>query len=253
MPNWCANKLELIGPKELVFQFAKRWNEEIDNGSGVGFYVWDPVPEVLRDIQHGSIFLDGKEYKAWREKEDEDGETVRVPLSEEEIEEIEDEHGCTTSYEWEVANWGVKWGDRDHYEIYVTDSGNLMEEDGYVRVEKYGDDDEYRAVMWFNTPWGPPGDAIETLTDTVEYQNFTHYNLYSGIYHTEEGYACYELLYDNSEGDCICSDREIFAETWDGEDEDALPDWVDVEYAGEDTLVGEVAEFIHKHGLNDAC
>ena len=36
MPNWCANKLELIGPKELVFQFAKRWNDEIENGSGVG-------------------------------------------------------------------------------------------------------------------------------------------------------------------------------------------------------------------------
>lgn len=253
MPNWCANKLELIGPKELVFQFAKRWNEEINNGSGLGFYVWDPIPEELREIQHGALFRDGKEYTAWRETKNEDGETVSVPLSEEEIEELEDEHGCATSYEWQVSNWGVKWGDQDHTEIYANDSGNLMEEDGYVHVEKNDDDDDYRAIMWFKTPWGPPGQAIENLTDTVKYANFTYYNLYSGIYHTEEGYACYELLYDNSEGECICSDREIIAETWDGEDEDALPEWVDAEYADEDTLVGEVAEFIEKHGLSDAC
>ena len=101
MPNWCMNRLEIIGTKIVM-------EEIISTGLSLDEIV--PTPEELTAME----------------------KTFPVPNDELKLRKsLEARFGCSTAYDWHVAKWGTKWdigpfkdlmlntidADKDIYEI----------------------------------------------------------------------------------------------------------------------------------------
>ena len=75
MPNWCTNKLTIIGPKADVQAFTTKavgkspWDEPEDNPNALNFHSLIPVPEEILAADYGDA-----------------------------------------RYNWENTHWGCKWG-----------------------------------------------------------------------------------------------------------------------------------------------
>jgi hypothetical protein len=110
MPNWCANKLTVTGSVEEVQAFKAKavghppWSEPEGPPDVLNFHSLVPLPvEVL---------------------------TTGTPSNNE------------AAYQWQLANWGCKWG--------ACDAGIV-------------DECESCLVYAFNTAWSPPIPFIQTV------------------------------------------------------------------------------------------
>lgn len=116
MPNHCQNHLTVNGPAEDVAAFVKATE---GHKSLVNAFV--PMPKEL------------------------EGTTSPFRGTPEEAAELRAKFGGVTDwYEWQNANWGVKWGDYD--------------------TDLLGQGDDY-AVFIYTTPWGPMDRAILSISE----------------------------------------------------------------------------------------
>jgi len=156
MPNWCSNTLEVTGPSEDLERFiqAARTPESEEGKGGQKYHLLAqlvPMPEVLAGTTSpippdpdplpswAESLAEGKIDQAWYDslcQHRRDGYAAGVAA--------EKLTGYTDWYEWQAANWGVKWGDA---ETYLADSGS-----GWA---------EFR----FDTPWGPAIPAFTAISE----------------------------------------------------------------------------------------
>jgi hypothetical protein len=76
MPNWCFNELTITGPAEDLKRFKER---------AAGLSPWASASERVRNVLNFHSL---------------------VPVPDDIIQTGYD----PTGYEWEIQNWGVKWG-----------------------------------------------------------------------------------------------------------------------------------------------
>lgn len=124
MPNWCSNTLYIDHPNE-------RTRREIVDLLRVGddpisFDGFLPTPPELK------------------------GDNAPPSAPPEVIEQRIEKYGAKDWYDWQVQNWGTKWGPVD---------GEL--------------DNDGRLFYTFNTAWGPPMEAIATLSKRYPEALFT--------------------------------------------------------------------------------
>ena len=158
MPNWCKNNLRIIdnGEKVLeVLEFLK------DDKGHMTFSKIAPLPKELKDT------------------------TSPVPddVPKEERERLVKKYGADNWYDWQCANWGVKW---DAHESAFYKNGDYW-------------------IVTFQTPWGPPIEFMKTLSKKFSKMSFE-------LQFADEGEGQYPL------GEAVFEDgAEIFC---DGPEED---------------------------------
>ncbi len=182
MPNWCDNTLQIThnNPDKLkpLKALIKTWNCPVSNNKLMGlFTTLRPMPKVLRDIYCGNIAIDGIRHNIWREEKDNNGDTIPIPVSDEEQKLLLTRHGATNWYAWANKYWGSKW-DADI-------CGFNVEDDTY----------------WFSflSAWSPPIELYEYL----HAQGFLFEATYCeggigfiGQFDSKQGDTCYDMYDD---------------------------------------------------------
>jgi len=97
MPNWCSNNMEVKGePKEL-----KKFQKATTKGDGSwNWDAWFPTPEALLGTTAPTTVKDNIT----------PAELEKGYLTTAQSEALIKEHGFNNWYDWNHANWGVKWG-----------------------------------------------------------------------------------------------------------------------------------------------
>ena len=152
MPNWCENKMMVIGSLENLSKIYQDLND-LSLKDSKGFlekYLPTPAELLNRDALFG-------------EAEDSD--------------EMKKKYGSADWYWWRVDNWGTKWDLHDVYGINL--NGNL--EDG-----------KYQLCCNFETAWAPPEEGIrkisEVFKDTYFYIEFNEPGMgFAGYYSCMNG------------------------------------------------------------------
>jgi len=139
MPNWCSNALVVKGPKKDLDAFKATLNQKDASGEMCEFSFAQTVPPPA------NLF--------------------RGDLGEKERKECEAK-GIPTWYDWQSANWGVKW---DCCDVKVSVTPNAVK-------------------IWFDTPWAPP---------LAWFSNFAAKfpNLTAELAYNEQGMAFYGVAY----------------------------------------------------------
>lgn len=162
MPNWCENVLDVRGDSDEIRRFGDALKQD-EKGHYDIIASLLPMPEELRNSRSPTLILEVEE--ASKEEQRERAMTVWYKdIPEEErparfeqywVEHIADaitqaesdrrkkEYGADNWYEWEHANWGIKWGD----------CSTVLSEH----------DEEY-LMFDFETAWGPPETALEKIS-----------------------------------------------------------------------------------------
>src|SRR4051794_27099727 len=117
MPNWCSNQLTITGPEEDVLAFKEK---------AAGHSPWPEAPQELNRLNFHSL----------------------VPVPEEILGQGYREAGC----DWELKNWGCKWGSCNTW-IVDEDPGSIIYE--------------------FDTAWSPPLQFIATVAKQRPTLTFT--------------------------------------------------------------------------------
>lgn len=165
MPNWCHNEVTVYGkPDEIqslvdAMKYTTKniYDAEYEDYSFSHLY---PCPEELSNTVSG-FFSDPVEAAAHKKQQEANLE----------------KYGFTDWYEWCVANWGTKWGDRNlDWMTNVDDNGKVAK------------DAEYACVR-FDTAWSPPTALMTRVSEM--YPNLTFV-----LFFTEESdaYVGYEVF-----------------------------------------------------------
>ena len=164
MPNWCNNTITIKGQTETV---KNLWESATAEDGGL-LSAMVPQPE---DMFHGN--LGEKERKECEEK------------------------GIPNWYDWNIANWGVKW-DVGTEGLEFTDHG-----DGTASI-----------TGWFDSPWGPPIEAYNTFCEDMD-------GVYLEAFYEESG-MCFVGCWDSEGGD----DYYDYAEATSNTIRDTVPDYL---------------------------
>ena len=145
MPNWCTNRVEIVGEEVELDQIEDMLTErdEEDDERRVTFAKLIPMPEILHRTADGSTKIDNVLVRTWMAYEDDDGNRIdRLPTEEEaaELREI----GHASWYSWAMVNWGTKW-------------------DACETVSIDRDGDTLRLV--FDTAWSPPQPVLDKVKE----------------------------------------------------------------------------------------
>jgi hypothetical protein len=99
--------------------------------------------KVTREISMDDHVLYGPDKAQWE----------RVEVSKEEQAKLIQEYGASDWYDWQIANWGTKWGTYS------------------LKVHKMGGDGS-PILIEFQSAWGPPDDAMMRLIEEYLSKNF---------------------------------------------------------------------------------
>lgn len=170
MPNWCSNKTEISGPEDQVERLLQNATVTDDHGvQEVSFAALIPMPEILIGTTSPTPTgeFDSTRYDEWVNDPENEHWTA------EKVEEVRIKHyeaitkaeealaatGYSNWWDWQLDNWGVKWGD----------SGSVVDaldppRDGHVAV-----------TVAYDTPWGPFADdfwnKISRMYPDIEFTN----------------------------------------------------------------------------------
>ena len=152
MPNWCNNRTNITGTKEQITTILRaatvtdeHGNQEIQLANLI------PMPDIL----DGTISptpsgeFDSSRYDEWVNDPTNEHWTVEA------VEEARIKHnnavalaarahaetGYHNWWDWQLANWGIKWGDCDtviHDELFTNEDQNMV-----------------NVTLVYQTPWGP--------------------------------------------------------------------------------------------------
>lgn len=164
MPNWTDNTMEVIGPKDALDRFHASITVELDNGdTALSIVNLVPMPKILEGTTSPTpdspdphpnwavMLANGEMTQEWYDS------LVAENLERyNEGQRVKAQTGYYSWYDWQAANWGIKWGDID---THLTDESN--------------DSHSYA----FQTPWSPFGERFmenisrmfPTLTFVISY------------------------------------------------------------------------------------
>lgn len=134
MPNWCTNHLDIRGDKTQIADFISRVTKKDEDGNThydiLGSLL--PTPQELQETMSGG----------YGRNEDGTKKPEQIELEAKYQSNIE-KFGYQNWYDWNINNWGTKWGDSD------TDI-----------VAQYDDMVAFR----FDTAWSPPENGIVAIS-----------------------------------------------------------------------------------------
>ena len=139
MPSWAESIIEISGSNYNVSKLL----DDMNNEETFLFSNIKPVPKELKEISTGSITINDKKVDRWTY----DDENNPVELDENKLQEFTEKYGCTDWYEWQLANWGTKWGDGD----------TTIREDSTKN-------DKRRVVITYRSPWSEPYKLLEHIS-----------------------------------------------------------------------------------------
>lgn len=133
MPNWCSNNLDIRGDKTQLKDFISRVTKKDDDGNTYYDILGSllPTPRELQETMSGG----------YGRNEDGTKKPEQIELEAKEQSNIA-KFGHKNWYDWNVANWGTKWGDSD------TD------------LTEYDDSIEFT----FESAWSPPESGIKAIS-----------------------------------------------------------------------------------------
>jgi len=162
MPNWCNNNTTVRGSGPEI---ARLWDAMELESPFVSEYEGEvthrisnlmPMPAELEDTTSPSpsspdpdpnwanLLANGEISKEWH-----DTLVADRARAYHEAERNLAEHGYRNWWDWQLAHWGVKWGDSSlEYEMFI------YNEDGTDRV------DDAELELKYETPWGPFADEF---------------------------------------------------------------------------------------------
>lgn len=156
MPNYCDNTLEIrctvdtyndIIAKLLLTEPKVRpgilWDASRLGGKEFSFMAALPLPKPLRGLSAPARVVTKEELKEFLKLKKKDLRPWEgVPMTQETYDRCLKKYGCTDWYNWNIANWGVKW-DADVYDI----NQGFYTEDKIEKVD---------IRINFTTAWCPP-------------------------------------------------------------------------------------------------
>ncbi|MAG24038.1 hypothetical protein CMI47_00515 [Candidatus Pacearchaeota archaeon] len=174
MPNWCDDTLRVAGPEDEVQRFKRKANGPIQTYNdffGGDWVVHDDIrikaqvkllPDVgeISKLSFHALVPVPEDYRRFPY----DSNRAR------EVGELVGEERKCGGYEWESANWGVKWGASD--------------------VDLLDEESEYLCYK-FMTPWGPPVELLNNVSQEFPKLEFTLEYSESGM-----GFAGQVVWYD---------------------------------------------------------
>jgi len=144
VPNHCANDLYITGLKKDVQECLDGILDK--EKQTLSFQKIVPMPKEIQGIQVGGKKIDGVNYKHWREEPSTEAFTddiICIGISDEEIESFEERYGATSWYDFNIRNWGTKWGAYDQVMTdEITPAGARL------------------VTINFETAWSPPEPII---------------------------------------------------------------------------------------------
>jgi hypothetical protein len=154
MPNWCNNQLDIRGDKTQIADLISRVTKTDDNGNTYYDILGSllTTPQGLLDTMAGG----------YGRNEDGTKKPEQIELEAKEQSNIA-EYGHKNWYDWNLANWGTKWGDSDTH-----------------IVAQYDD----MVSFVFESPWSPPETGIENISKLFPELSFV-------IAYSEEGMDFY--------------------------------------------------------------
>lgn len=135
MPNWCTNHLDIRGDKTQIADFISRVTQKDEDGN-VHYDILGsllPTPQELRDTMAGG----------YGRNEDGTKKPEQIELEAREQANIA-KYGHKNWYDWNIANWGTKWGD--------SDTDIVMQSDDMV-------------LFRFDTAWSPPENGVVAISE----------------------------------------------------------------------------------------
>lgn len=144
MPNWCNNTLEITGPKEEIRRFiTETTSDDQDNQAYTILANLVRMPEILADTTSPTPESPNPHPKwlMWLYNDeitlDRYNEMCSEAASKYQASVIAlEETGYGNWYDWQYANWGIKWGDTNTRLRVISSTGTF-------------------AVFHFDTAWGP--------------------------------------------------------------------------------------------------
>ena len=149
MPNWYYNRMEIEGQKTEVAKAVALLIRKDDEGKeDITFDIVAPMPAAL----HGTVAGSGTDenWTAVHDKRDTSKFDNVRPATEEEMAEIR-ATGYKDWWDWQCAEWGVKWG-----------PSNFERED-----YEYGEDC-VSTELKFETPWTSPDAFFAKLEERLK-------------------------------------------------------------------------------------
>jgi hypothetical protein len=161
MPNWCTNHLWVHGPDDELDAFTQAIANDDDTISILANIV--PMPAVLdgtrspapggaepleswqRMLDDGTIDTDAYE-RMCADQRDAYGRSQRALA----------ETGYSDWHSWQMANWGIKWGDSGAK--FLTDPS---------------DETVDTLHLFFETPWAPPAEGLHAVSEKFPALTFT--------------------------------------------------------------------------------
>jgi hypothetical protein len=158
MPNWCSTSLVVRGPEDEIKSFYEGCVTVNDEGETQYNILQGhlPCPKELSETTSTSALKEIPEN--WK-KMVTDGEWTqeqydqRVAENNELLKKQEAnkaKFGASDWYDWQVNNWGVKWGD--------------CETDFHTKPQPTGHKDLWFTTASFQTPWGTASPAFRELS-----------------------------------------------------------------------------------------
>ena len=156
MPNWCNNKLEISGPPDIVAEFiaaARGPNQTYNQFNHFGAIDWGELDDIrvkallTQDPERGSV-SDLSFHALYPVPL----QVRKFPYSPNLAHKVADSAGVILSlagYDWEIKNWGVKWGASD---VEMTEDGDPTP-------------DLHEVTYFFATPWAAPFPFLDYVAD----------------------------------------------------------------------------------------
>ncbi|MDA2919714.1 hypothetical protein MYX76_09530 [Desulfobacterota bacterium AH_259_B03_O07] len=144
MPNWCYNKLRVLGDEKDVQDFVKKAKGK-DTELSLNNFV--PMPKELENTRSPAWIVKEKEYEQAVKKEKKEskksGFALALPITKKMSKEFFKKFGADNWYDWNTKNWGTKWNAR-----------------GAKLIDEWGDGAEYT----FDTAWSSPLAWLEKVS-----------------------------------------------------------------------------------------
>lgn len=149
MPNWCDCDLYVSGPADELSRFLEAIKtKDGEEGEYAILSNLVPTPTILRNVASPPVFIDTREEAKEKNKEYMDtplgrDHTVRY-MTKDQAEKLNRRYGAIDWYNWNISNWGSKWGDCETTLMAATNEGLSIN---------------------FQSPWGPPSTGLLRVSE----------------------------------------------------------------------------------------
>lgn len=226
MPNWCSNRVTIFGPADRIAEMTVAMTITKNNSQSISIAQLVPMPECLNGTRSPSVsgefdddgqiagFVADPENTYW---DAEQYEAARVKHYEQvaAADNAESMTGFRDWYDWQQANWGIKWGD---CETFI---------DGDPHTETVNGAEVTKVTLIYDTPWAPFSESFwEKITKAWGVSIVETYReegmVFLGVRSFKNGMMTYES--NSSHTDIMPDYFDVMNEWWDGPQDGDPPD-----------------------------